>query len=334
MRWLSAAPNMTDKSPHDQEDILAGLDREVLVKELGPLKAAVIANDAEKIAALIRDGADPNESTLNGVTLLHGAAGWDNAEAIETLIQGGADPNVGNPKAFFAGETPLHYAADQNTLRATKALIQGGADIHALAGNKMTPLHCAAHSGNADIATVLLEAGADPDACSGSGLTPLHGAATISAETVSILLDAGADPDVRDALGRTPLHWTTSDAEAIERLIVAGADANAKDIDGRTPLHSMARVLEPEEESTVIPALRALLDGGADPSICDAEGNAPNPRLISRALRPVRHINACPRREDYMDDIAFGEALEEFFKGERQTSYGMTKEAKARFFSA
>ena len=334
MRWLSAVPNMTDKSTHVQGDILAGLDREVLIKELGPLKAAVIANDAEKIAALIRGGADPNESTLNGVTLLHGAAGWDNAEAIEVLIQGGANPNAGNPKAVFAGETPLHYAADRNKLRATKALIRGGADIHARAGNKITPLHCAALSGNADVAAVLLEAGADPDARSGSGLTPLHNAASRSAETVSSLLDAGADPDVRDALGRTPLHWTVGDAEVIAMLITAGADANAKDIDGRTPLHSMAQVSEPEEESTVIPALRALLDGGADPSICDAEGNMPNPRLIGRALRPVRHINACPRREDYVDDVAFGEALEEFFKGERQTSYGMTEEAKARFFSA
>lgn len=324
---------MTDKSPHVQEDILTRLDREVLVKELGPLKAAVITNDAKKIAELIRDGADPNETTLNGVTLLHGAAGWDNAEAIEALIQGGADPNAGNPKAFFAGETPLHYAAGQNMVMATKALIQGGADIHALAGNKITPLHCAALYGNADVAAVLLQAGADPDARSGSGRTPLHDAAPRSAETVSLLLEAGAGPNARDSHGRTPLHWT-SDAEVIERLIVEGADANAEDVNGRTPLHSTARISEPEEEWMVISALRALLDGGADPSICDAEDNTPNPRLISRALRPARHISYCPNREDYLDDAAYGEALEEFFKGERQTSYGMTEEAKARFFSA
>ena len=54
---------MTDKSPHVQGDVLTELDREILLKELGPLKAAVIANDAEEIAALIRGGADPNEST-------------------------------------------------------------------------------------------------------------------------------------------------------------------------------------------------------------------------------------------------------------------------------
>ena len=54
---------MTDKSPHVQGDILRGLDREVLTKESVPLKAAVITNEAEKIAVLIRDGAYPNEST-------------------------------------------------------------------------------------------------------------------------------------------------------------------------------------------------------------------------------------------------------------------------------
>ncbi|MCY4156807.1 MAG: hypothetical protein OXF66_05160 [Gammaproteobacteria bacterium] len=35
-----------------------------------------------------------------------------------------------------------------------------------------------------------------------------------------------------------------------------------------------------------------------------------------------------------MDAAAFEKALEEFFKGEIQTSFGMTEEAKAQFLSA
>ncbi len=326
---------MTDKLPCVQGDMLAQLDRDVLEKTLGPLKAAVIANDANKIKALIRDGADPNETTLNGVTLLHGAAGWDNAEAIDALIQGGADPDKRNPKDLFTSETPLHYAAYKNMVSATRALIRGGADIHVLAGNEVTPLHVAAHSNNAAVAAVLLEAGANPDARMGVGMTPLHSAAQRSGEIVGILVDAGADPDARDALGKTPLHYVwlaNSEAEVVEMLIAAGADANAKDIDGRTPLHSMAR--DDPESGIPFSAIRALLNGGADPSICDAEGNTPNPSLISSALRSDRDMDACPRRQDYVDAAAFEKALEEFFKGEIQTSHGMTDEAKAQFLSA
>ena len=294
------------------------------------MRAAIIANDVQEITFLTRGGADPNASEPNGVSLLHGAAGWGNAEAIKALIDEGADPNTLTPEALFHAATPLHYAADRNNPEAARALIEGGANVHVRSGNEVTPLHCAALSGNLEVAAILLDAGADPKARTGNGQTPLHGTVPRSAATVETLLQAGADLNSRDENGQTPLHLASSNGKSVLLLLAAGADPNAQDKDGRAPLHTTFSTVELEEGMMMITALGEPPDIDADPGTCDADGNTSNPGFISRAPDPARQLDSCPRREDYVDESVFVSALDEFFLGERQTSYGMTEEASAR----
>src|SRR5207245_6286543 len=100
-----------------------------------------------------------------------------------------------------------------------------------------------------------------------AGDTALHMAAAAFRRPVAELLVAqGADCCAKNRRGAEPLHYAadanhwdpTAQAETIEYLLSVGADPNAWDSSGVAPLHRAVRTRS-------LPALRALLDGGASP---------------------------------------------------------------------
>src|SRR4029079_14751933 len=100
-----------------------------------------------------------------------------------------------------------------------------------------------------------------------AGDTALHLAAAAFRRPVAELLVArGADCRARNRRGAQPLHYAadanhwnpTAQAETIEYLLSVGADPNALDKSGVAPLHRAVRTRS-------LPAVRALLDGGANP---------------------------------------------------------------------
>jgi mono/diheme cytochrome c family protein len=94
------------------------------------------------------------------------------------------------------------------------------------------------------------------------GTTPLMTAALYGdATTVRRLLQAGADPTVKNAAGATALMWAAPDVDTMRVLLDAGADVNARSDDRRTALVVTSGIVGGA------PALRLLLDYGADPSI-------------------------------------------------------------------
>ena len=112
-----------------------------------------------------------------------------------------------------------------------------------------------------------------------AGDTALHiAAAAHRVEIVGLLLARGADVAAGNRRGAEPLHYAADggpghphwnpDAQAatITRLIAAGADPNAVDKGGVTPLHRAVR-------NRCAGAVRALLDGGADPSRKNGRGS-------------------------------------------------------------
>jgi ankyrin repeat protein len=112
-----------------------------------------------------------------------------------------------------------------------------------------------------------------------AGDTALHiAAAAHRVEFVGLLLARGADVAAKNRRGAEPLHYAADggpggarwnpDAQAatISRLIGAGADPNAVDMGGVTPLHRAVR-------NRCAAAVRALLDGGADPSRRNGRGS-------------------------------------------------------------
>jgi ankyrin repeat protein len=103
-------------------------------------------------------------------------------------------------------------------------------------------------------------------------------------ETVALLLDKGADPDAVDANGFTALHYAAKRkgaAEIVSALLAHGAKPNVRlhqekptvtpngvVLQGATPLALAAEINN-------LDAVRALVDGGADPLIPTEQGTTP-----------------------------------------------------------
>jgi hypothetical protein len=91
--------------------------------------------------------------------------------------------------------------------------------------------------------------------------TPLMAAALYGdAALVKRLLAAGADPNATNGAGATALMWAVPDVDKMALLLDAGADVNAHSADRRTALVVTSGTVG------AAPALRLLLDYGADPS--------------------------------------------------------------------
>ena len=110
-----------------------------------------------------------------------------------------------------------------------------------------------------------------------AGDTALHMAAAAFRRPVAELLIArGADCRAKNRRGAEPLHYAADanhwdpavQAAVIEYLISVGADANAVDMDGVAPLHRAVRTRS-------LAAVRALLDGGANPRQPNKAGSMP-----------------------------------------------------------
>ena len=162
--------------------------------------------------------------------------------------------------------TPLHAAAQAGDAGAVADGLDRGSAIGAEDAEERTRLYVAARLGKLDVATALLDQGAAVDGQETEfGFTPLHGAAQDHQLAVmALLLDRGATVDARNYHGQTPLwqaSWQTRhpDTDALALLVDHGADINAADKDGFMPIHIAA-------ETGNLPAVRFLLDQGADPN--------------------------------------------------------------------
>jgi len=134
------------------------------------------------------------------------------------------------------------------------------------------------------------------------GSTPLMAAALYGdAALVTRLLKLGADPNATNSAGATALMWAVPDADKMRALVDAGADVNARSDDRRTPLVIVSGIVG------AMPALKLLLDYGADPSILHP--NDPSPlsetarvdepemfRLLQEYLGGSKNAAFVPRR--------------------------------------
>ncbi len=181
------------------------------------------------------------------------------------------------------GLTALLLATRDGFRDTARALVDGGADVNQPAeGHGTTPLLMAAINGHYDIGMDLLERGADPNATNVSGGAPLYGA--INARWIA----QPFHPQPADHL-----QQETSHLEFMEALLEAGADVNAR-LDrkqwyttyntdqlgvnraGATAFWRAAYALD-------IPAMKLLVEHGADPSI-------PTMKVPERTLRRLTSL--------------------------------------------
>lgn len=271
-----------------------------------PLTLAAGRGGAPIVEALLDAGADPNTTLPEGETALMTAARTGSAAAVQVLLEHGADPHL---TEALRGQTPLMSAAAARSAAVVRELLAHGADVHVRSKGGFSALTFAVRAGGADAVRVLLAAGADVndrlrDGTSALMLAIVNGHYDLAA----FLLEAGADPNAIDA-GRTALHilvqtrnWDGNDKAGVvatgdvgylglmRKLLAHGADPNAGmtrdetvrfpegvtasgqsfavSVTGATPFWWAARAAD-------LPAMRLLLEHGADPLLATAENVTP-----------------------------------------------------------
>jgi len=166
------------------------------------LRASIESGDTSELMSLLEDGADVNETDVDGAGPLHWAVYGDHYEAAQLLLRAGASPGLESRY----GVTPLHLAAVNGNPAMIESLLDAGADAGAYGPNGETILMTAARTGLPDTLNTLLEAGAEIDLRDRSyGQTALMLAVREkNTAAVELLLDRGADVDARTAVGPDP----------------------------------------------------------------------------------------------------------------------------------
>ena len=195
-------------------------------------------------------------------TLLQLACRWQNAQVIKTLLANNADPNLVAPGW---GLPPLHLACAKTVDgEIVSSLLEAKACVNTR-HRKSTALHvlCSAEQSSEEALRVLLAGKADINAVTSKGLTPLMLAAQNNAQLAQLLLaEEGVDATKTDCQGWQAIHYAAQSGfdDVINELTNKGAEPDARTDKGVTPLH--LAVLGKKE-----PAIYALLEHGADPSI-------------------------------------------------------------------
>jgi ankyrin repeat protein len=271
------------------------------------LMIAAAAGSADGVKALIAAGADVNaRENQNRQTAAMFAAAENRNSVLELLAQHGADLDLtskvipladkprydddGNlikpptpeqmartgrgPLSSMGGLTALHYAARQGHRAGVAALVKAGANVNRVSDSDRTsPMLIAVSNGHFDVARLLLDNGADPNLADESGLAPLYAA-----------VDAEWAP-----LGWAPNPITAQEKitylELMKALLEKGANPNArlaKKLWFRSLTHDQhwvttagATAFWRAAQSSDVPAMTVLVEGGADPKIPTIAGTTP-----------------------------------------------------------
>lgn len=232
---------------------------EKLCKALAEIDASV-----EDIKKLIAEGESVNEKCASGKYPIHYASNQDDIKVLELLLKSGADPNVTDVQ----GNTPFYllakYANTEN-LKYMHLLANAGADVNKIHSDGMSPLlYSTFHLSpgrNPDFILGLLEMGVDVNQQSANGKTPLLNALDkLSNTNVKValkLLEKGAKP-----IGKDELYIACSKngtLELITKLLDAGANPNG-DSPLKMPIDAIAQGNYISNELT---KLQLLIDRGA-----------------------------------------------------------------------
>lgn len=184
------------------------------------------------------------------------------------LLDAGADPNC---RRRTANQPALWWAAGVGMTDVIDRLIAAGADVEASDDWGSTALINAASSGKVDAVRHLLAAGADPRAHISDGRTALNLAVRGGKPAIlAALLDAGADLQAPQP-NFTPLALACFEGTTamVELLVARGADVNRRityaGYRNATPLMYAANAGK-------VKMVIVLLEGGADPSLSDDDG--------------------------------------------------------------
>jgi uncharacterized protein len=247
--------------------------------------------DVTAVRALLKQGADVNEASGDGMTALHWAAERGDADLVSMLLSAGA-----NPKATtrLGGYLPIHLASLGGHARATAALIAAGADANAATTTGASALMLAARSGSTDTVTRLIENGAEIDAKEKAhGQTALMVAAGLNrAEVVNLLLTRGADATLASKVVDLNALTAEVDADPVNGQIVQRGPApvaSAGEVAGLTRPYRYNELIGSQGGLTALhfaarqgatDAVTALVAGGV-PVNLPSPGDKASPLLVA-----------------------------------------------------
>ena len=247
------------------------------------LSVACASGHTALVTLLLNANANPNAALVSGETPLMTASDKGHIDVVRALVDRGADVNA---KESRGGQTALMWAVAGRHPAIVKLLVERGADVRARSNGGFTPLLFAAQQGDLASGRTLLDAGADVnDARTTDRLTALMVAAAGGhADFAVLLMDRGANSGLVDQSGYTALHYAALDprrAALVKALLDRGANPNPRttrdtranttsgvSVKGATPLFLAA-------SRGHLDTVRALVAGGADPSITTDAGTAP-----------------------------------------------------------
>jgi ankyrin repeat protein len=155
------------------------------------LAEAAQQEDDAAVRALLAAKTDVNAPLPDGTTALHFAAANNDLALVQLLLRSGANPRV---TTLDGDITPLSLAAGNGNAPIVEALLKAGADANAASANGTTALMLAASSGSVGTVNVLINHGADINAKeSVHGQTALmFAAAKDRSEVIRTLITRGA----------------------------------------------------------------------------------------------------------------------------------------------
>jgi len=195
------------------------------------------------VSKLLNDGADPNMTIFNSLTILRSAIMSDFTDIVKLLLDNNADPNLLLGADIGSdNDNSLTTACRFGNIKIIEMLLNSGVDVNHANKYGSTALSIASRNNHIETVKLLLLNGVNLNITNFYGSNPLMIAIeNNNIEIAEILLLNGTDLNFTCRYGWTALLLATIDIteqkyELIKNLVFNGANINIMNSRGETPL--------------------------------------------------------------------------------------------------